>query len=87
MTQETLQAQIAQLHQTLQETDSISAETQAMLAQLEADMQPIVAAPETLHHPTLVERLETALANFEADHPRLTLQIQNVINSLSNAGI
>ncbi len=87
MTKETLQTQISDLHETLQQTTAVSPETKERLNTLEAEIQLIVQEPESLDPASLATRLEEFLAEFEADHPQLTTRMQMLINSLSNMGI
>lgn len=90
MTQENLNAQIKQLHETLGRTQSLETETQKLLSELEEYIRPLVKEPNADKNSLadrLDEWLDEAIAGLEADHPILTTQIKGLIEALSNMGI
>jgi translin len=73
------------LYQSLARTMPTDAQSADTLAALQTEVQ--MALETDQHPPTLRQRLETAVLQFEVGHPELTLQMQAVINALANAGV
>ena len=56
-----------------------------MLKHVDDYMATEEVSPE--HHEGFLQHLRGAVNHFEVEHPRLTESIQNVVNSLTAAGI
>ncbi|MCB9134103.1 MAG: DUF4404 family protein [Anaerolineales bacterium] len=75
-----------QLQTEIENTDTLDEQDVQLLKDLDEDIRALLAragAPED----TFTERLESALYDFEATHPTLTVAISKVLDSLSGAGI
>ncbi len=79
-----------QLHDEIQRTTSIDGKGSEMLRDLQEDIRTLLEhsqdGPVTVH-PSMVQRLERALNQFEVTHPDLTTLISNLLDSLSAAGL
>ncbi len=79
-----------QLHDEIQRTTSIDAKGSEMLRDLEADIRTLLERSQensVVVHPSMVQRFERALNQFEVTHPDLTTLISNLLDSLSAAGL
>lgn len=90
MDNKALRRHLELLHAELAETRSLAPEDQTLLIGLLAEIQQALARsdprPPTLS-PSVRPRLEAALQGFEADHPRLTFALAQLINTLVQAGV
>ncbi|MEI7748217.1 MAG: DUF4404 family protein [Chlorobiaceae bacterium] len=88
MEQQKLRELLDTLHQELEQVESIDETTEVVLSNLRADMQRLLAEKAgTLHEDeSLVERMNEALDHFETDHPKLSLTIQHILDSLAKMG-
>lgn len=77
---------LQQLHATLEDKSSIGDEDRALLRQLAGDIQDVLGAPEA-KHPSLRERLESAVTRFEVTHPDIAAAISRVAKALGDMGI
>lgn len=84
MDKEKLDTLINQVHSELDKADSVDGASRDSLRTLTSDIQ---ANPAPHTDPSLIERLQTALAEFEADHPVLAQAIFQLLNGLADAGI
>jgi hypothetical protein len=79
-----------QLHDEIQKTRTIDDKGSELLRDLEGDIRTLLersqGAPIQVH-PSIVQRLELAVNQFEVIHPDLTTLISNLLDSLSSAGI
>lgn len=79
-----------QLHDEIQKTRSIDDKGSELLRDLDGDIRTLLersqSAPLQLH-PSIVQRLELAVNQFEVSHPDLTTLITNLLDSISSAGI
>ena len=83
---ETLQ----QLHEELEETPKVDDNVRELLRSVMQDIQRLLdeeGGPSTLHHRSLIGRLEEATTHFEASYPNLTAAAGRVIEALSSMGI
>lgn len=90
MNREQLQQTLATLKYELTKSESVDAETRAMLGTL-ADEIYRLAESENPGHPDEVEPLSAQLQDFvlkfETDHPQLTSAVNQVSSALANLGI
>ena len=88
MEQQKLRELLDTLHRELEQVESIDETTEVVLSNLRADMQRLLAEKAyTLHEDeSLVERMNEALDHFETDHPKLSLTIQHILDSLAKMG-
>ena len=88
MEQQKLRELLETLHGELEQVDSVDEGTEAVLTTLRDDIRKLVdeqtGTPE--EDASLVERLGEAVDHFEAGHPKLSLTIQHLLDSLANMG-
>jgi hypothetical protein len=90
MDNEELRKLLLQLHDEIKNTRTVDENGSELLRHLEGDIRAILERSEgnpMQLHPSIVQRLESALNHFEASHPNLTMLISKLLDSLSNAGI
>jgi Domain of unknown function (DUF4404) len=90
MTDNSIRALLKKLHHTLDGTPSIAPEDRALLKQLSADIQAILAksgAPAGTSHKSIIDQLQTAVTRFEVSHPDLTATMEQVSKKLGDMGI
>ncbi|MFZ4524275.1 MAG: DUF4404 family protein [Chlorobium sp.] len=90
MEQQKLRELLDTLHQELEQVESIDETTEVVLSNLRADMQRLLddkAGSTTHEDESLVERMNDALDHFETDHPKLSLTIQHILDSLAKMGL
>ncbi|NTW81934.1 MAG: DUF4404 family protein [Chlorobiaceae bacterium] len=90
MEQQKLRELLESLHQELVHVDTVDESTEDVLSTLREDIRKLVDKDE---HPAainsdepLIERLNEAVNHFEAGHPKLSLAIQHLLDSLANMG-
>ena len=79
-----------QLHDEIQKTRSIDAKGSDLLRDLDGDIRTLLERSQSAQlqvHPSMVQRLELAVNQFEISHPDLTTLITNLLDSISSAGI
>ncbi len=88
MEQQKLRELLETLHHELELVDSVDETTGAVLSNLREDIRKIVDEknPSSKEREPLVERLNEAVVHFEAGHPKLSLTIQHLLDSLANMG-
>ncbi len=88
MEQQKLREQLEALHKELEQVNSLDETTRAVLSTLREDIAKLVVEkPATaLEHDSLVERMNEAVSHFEADHPKLSMTIQHLLESLARMG-
>jgi chromosome segregation ATPase len=89
MDQDKLRADLEALHAELKQTDAVETEQRELLQKLSTDIQRLLTqtdAPDE-QYPGLNKQLKDAVAELEASHPRITLLMRHVIDSLSYLGI
>ena len=82
--------QLEELHEELQQIDSVDARGQQLLETLMSDIEKLINAGERdqeyVSH-RLGEGLKDGIELFEASHPRTTMLMGQVIDALSKMGI
>ncbi len=88
MEQQKLRELLGTLHRELEQVESIDETTEVVLSNLRADMQRLLDEKVgTIHEDeSLMERMNEALDHFETDHPKLSLTIQHILDSLAKMG-
>ncbi len=88
MEQQKLRELLKTLHQELEQVDSVDTTTEVVLFNLRADVQRLLDEKVGAVHAdaSLVERMNEALDHFEVDHPKLSLTIQHLLDSLARMG-
>lgn len=90
MEQQKLRELLETLHEELGKVDSVDEATGGVLETLRDDIGKLVdeddqpSAMKT--DEPLLERLNDAVSHFEAGHPRLSMAIQHVLDSLASMG-
>lgn len=91
MDQKALTAKLRGLHAQLAAADEVDEETLALLADVTADLQRLSERDRQQTSREDVDsvsgRVQSLLVRFEADHPRLTSVLQQVLDGLANLGI
>ncbi len=88
MEQQKLRDLLLQLHQELEQVDSVDTTTEGVLSNLRADMQRLLdeKTGTAKEDESLVERMKEALSHFEEGHPKLSLTLQLLLESLAKMG-
>ena len=88
MEQQKLRELLETLHQELEQVDSVDKTTVEVLTNLREDISKLVSEDAGAIHEneSLVERMSEAVDHFEAGHPKLSMAIQHVLDSLANMG-
>ncbi|MEI6691215.1 MAG: DUF4404 family protein [Chlorobium sp.] len=88
MEQQKLRELLETLHKELEQVDSVDETTIEVLSNLKEDISKLVEENiSTLHeNESLIERMSEAVDHFEAGHPKLSMTIQHVLDSLANMG-
>jgi hypothetical protein len=92
---QTLRATLAELHRQLEEADSVDPDSEAMMRQVMADIEQVLARADrgeplqtsTPEHKSVVRRLTDAARGFESTHPMLSGAIGSVVDALAGMGI
>lgn len=89
MNYEELRAQLELLHGELSQTETVVAHQRELLKTLENDIQELLNREQNQphHYSTLSERLNEAVVQLEASHPKITLLMRRAIDSLAYLGI
>lgn len=89
MPREQLRRLVDQLHDELSDGQEIDAESRRLLTELTGDIEALVgeqpSAPE--EHESALERAEEAAVGFEAEHPRLSGILREIMSALGRLGI
>ncbi len=83
---EKLDALLEQVHAELQKVEQVDEEKLKLLQTLEQDVQALLRKSE-VETPSILERMQKAIDQFEVEHPTLTTLLSEVSTILSNAGI
>lgn len=77
-----------QLHEELENTDAVDERTGEVLGELKEDISRLVKEETDIEedHEGLTERLGDAVGHFEQDHPKLSIAIQHILDSLARMG-
>jgi predicted nucleic acid-binding Zn-ribbon protein len=89
MDHEQLRSDLQKLHSELGNIKSLDDDEQRLLRQLEADIEALLSRDKDNMEPDedLRQRLTEALAHVEASHPRITLLLRQIVDSLSFLGV
>lgn len=89
MDHQKLRSDLQKLHSELRATNSLDEEEQGMLRLLESDIAKLLAKEDGDLKPDQDsrERLSEALAQVEASHPRVTLVMRQMVDSLAYLGV
>ena len=83
---EKLDALLEQVHAELQKVEQVDEEKLKLLQTLEQDVQALLRKSE-VETPSILERMQKAIDQFEVEHPTLTTLLSEVSTVLSNARI
>ena len=86
MNDKKLETLLEQVHAELQKVDKVDAESIRLLQDLKQDVQGLLDKAD-VETPSILERMQRAMEQFEVDHPELTTLISEVSSILNNAGI
>jgi hypothetical protein len=81
---------LRKVHDEIQKTRSIDDKGSELLRDLEGDIRTLLERSQETPvqvHPSITQRLELAVTEFEITHPHLTTLISSLLDSLSSAGI
>lgn len=90
MSPETLSAQLARLHEDLQNARELDPRSSELLAEVLQDIRRLTepqAAGARPPIPSLADRLERIVVRFEAVHPTLAASSRRLIDLLGKAGL
>ena len=89
MNNEELRTQLEKLHEELHQADPLDLQQRERLQTLADEIQALLKRDEIQrhHYTSLSERLNDAVAEFEASHPQITLLMRQTIDSLAYLGI
>ena len=85
-----LRTLLHQLHDEIENTLTVDETGSELLRDLEGDISALLERSgenPVQVHPSIVQRLESALSHFEVTYPDLTTVISKLVDSLSHAGI
>lgn len=89
--QNNLRQLLEQLHNELEQTESMDERGRDMLRHLDGDIRDLLkrsgGTAETDVAEPVLERLQDTIDHFEATHPTLTTVLSEMMTILSNAGI
>ncbi|NEX13293.1 MAG: DUF4404 domain-containing protein [Prosthecochloris sp.] len=88
MEKQRLRELLEQLHQELEQTNTVDESTVEVLADLKEDINRLVQEETRIEDEQegLTERLNDAVGHFEEDHPKLSMVMQHVLDSLARMG-
>ena len=88
MEQQKLRELLETLHEELGQLGSVDEKTGEVLATLKEDISKLVVdGDEAASDESLTERMSEAVEHFEEEHPRLSMMIQHVLDSLARMGL
>lgn len=90
MPEKRLRDTIADLERTLEQQEPIDAAAREQLLDLVREIQALLERPpedRDAGEPSLLERIEAAMEDFEESHPALTAAVGRLATALSNLGI
>ncbi len=82
---EQLKAKLTQLRQSLGSIDQLDDESRNLLAQLDTDIQGVLAGQTSNHN--LDSRIEQQAVQFEGKHPQMSAILRDIMDALSKMGI
>jgi hypothetical protein len=88
MEQQKLRELLETLHQELEQLGSVDERTAEVLSDLRQDIAKLVTGEGEggEGQESVVERMNEAVGHFEEGHPRLSMMIQHVLDSLARMG-
>ncbi len=86
MTDKKLDALLEQVHAELQKVNKVDADSLKLLQDIDQDVQSLLKKSD-VETPSILERMQKAVEQFEVEHPTLTTLLSEVSTILSNAGI
>lgn len=89
MDHERLRNDLRKLHGELRVIKTVDASEEQLLRQLEIDIEGLLSREDgqLKPDPASLERLSGALAHVEASHPRVTLLMRQMVDSLAYLGV
>ncbi|MGA1868001.1 MAG: DUF4404 family protein [bacterium] len=90
MQKQNIHALLTQLHNELEDIQSVDENDRRLLTMLKSDIQNVLdhrGINQSRQHNSLITQLTKAIHYFEKAHPTLTLTMKQVIDTLSNMGI
>ncbi|NTW46892.1 MAG: DUF4404 family protein [Chlorobaculum sp.] len=88
MEQQKLRELLETLHEELGQLGTVDEKTGEVLATLKEDISKLVeGGNEAVDEESVTERLNDAVGHFEQEHPRLSMMIQHVLDSLARMGL
>jgi DNA repair exonuclease SbcCD ATPase subunit len=89
MDHEKLRSDLGKLHSELRAIKSLDEDEQKLLRQLESDIEGLLSRSDDNLQPDhdSQQRLSEALAQVEASHPRVTLLMRQMVDSLAYLGV
>ncbi|NTV02994.1 MAG: DUF4404 family protein [Chlorobiaceae bacterium] len=89
MEQQKLRDLLETLHQELEQVGTVDEKTAEVLSALREDIGKLVrdGAVDGVGNDGVVERMNDALGHFEEEHPKLSMMIQHVLDSLARMGL
>ena len=89
MEQQQLRDLLETLHKELEQVGTVDEKTAEVLTSLKADIGKLVqeGGQTEAEQESTVERLNEALGHFEEEHPKLSMMIQHVLDSLARMGL
>ncbi|TCD47672.1 DUF4404 family protein [Chlorobium sp. N1] len=90
MEQQKLRELLETLHHELEHVESVDETTGRVLCSLKEDLSRFSDEPcsvDIAGDEPLMERMQDAVGHFETDHPKLSMAIQHVLDSLARMGL
>jgi hypothetical protein len=89
MDKEKLHQELERLHVELQQIDSLDASDREKLLTLAEEIRQLLEykGTDTRHYRSLLDRVEGAVTEFEAAHPRTTQLMRDVLHQIAYLGI
>jgi hypothetical protein len=78
---------LRELHEELDRADSVEPESQELLRNVMDDIEGVLERSEGAGDDSITDRLNHAVVDFEATHPKLSYTIERLVKSLSDIGI
>ncbi|HHE33003.1 MAG TPA: DUF4404 family protein [Chlorobaculum parvum] len=89
MEQQKLRELLETLHQELGQVGTVDEKTEEVLSSLRVDISKLVkdGTKACEEEESMTARMSDAVGHFEEDHPRLSMLIQHVLDSLARMGL
>jgi hypothetical protein len=89
MEQQQLRELLDTLHKELGQVGTVDEKTSEVLSTLRDDIAKLVSEGDQdgIEREGVVERMNEALGHFEEEHPKLSIMIQHVLDSLARMGL